>query len=272
MSKHESPPFRMRIEKGRLVPVSAWDQERLATFRNGSELTVQLTQQKNRKLERKYWAILHEVIKNCPVKQRTAEDLHKAIRLKLGVVDAYFTVEGKLRVDVKSTTGMDDPEYQRFFDDAMALVHEITGVDPETLSRETADVGEDEQEPSSELPSSYDEGSGATVPIGAAADPSASPGDEEAGDIEAREEPDASPASEPIRTPADCLNAFLRTATDQDISVGERRDILEQSKEWWKSALPDHLDFVKACLTTADKVAKGELGSSAARKYLEGLL
>lgn len=82
----------------------------------------------------------------------------------------------------------------------------------------------------------------------------------------------AAPSSEPIRTRADCLKAFMTTATDPDLDVAGRRDLLEQMKDWWKADLPNDLDFVKACLTTADKVAKGELGADAARKYLEGLL
>lgn len=82
----------------------------------------------------------------------------------------------------------------------------------------------------------------------------------------------AAPSSDPIRTRADCIKAFMTTATDPDLDVAGRRDLLEQMKDWWKADLPNDLDFVKACLATADKVAKGELGAEAARKYLEGLL
>jgi hypothetical protein len=281
MSKHESPPFRMRVESGRLVPAAAWEQERLATYRNGSFLTVQITQQKNRKLERKYWAILHEVVEHCPVKQRTAEDLHRAIRLKLGVVDAFFTVDGKLRVDVKSTTGMEDPEYQRFFDDAMALLHEVTGVDPLTLNAESADVGEDETEPSAGA-HTVDEGSGGVTshsPGPAAADSSPQgtsievPADEAVADLGAGEaQADPAVPAPAGRTKAECLKAFMRTATDAETTVTERRETLAQMKEWWKSELPDDLDFVKQCLQTTDKVAKGELLADAARKYLGAML
>lgn len=173
MTKHESPPFRMRVEGDRLVPASAWDQERLATYRRGSTLNVVITQEKNRKLERKYWAILSAVIAKCPVKQRTTEDLHRAIRLKLGVVDAFFTFDGRLRVDVKSTTTMQDPEYQRYFDDAMALLHEITGVDPLTLGAEAADVGQDEDEHEPSAPIADEAAAGtAHTPAPAAAPPS----------------------------------------------------------------------------------------------------
>lgn len=162
MTKHEAPALKMLIENGRLVPVARWDQERVMSYRNGSVVSVRLSQEKNRKLERKYWAILHEVVDKCGIRQRTAEDLHKAIRLKLGVVDAYWTLDGKLRVDVKSTVGMEEPEYRQFFEDAMALLHKETGIDPLTLQSESADVGEDDNTQSSDLPT--DEGSDGEVP------------------------------------------------------------------------------------------------------------
>lgn len=145
MTKHEAPPLRMIVEKGRLVPSSQWDQERILSYRNGSTVHVHVTQEKNRKLERKYWAILGAVVRSCGVKQRTAEDLHKAIRFKLGIVDAYWSFGDKLRVEVRSTTSMDDPEYSLFFEDAMELLRRETGVDPETLGKESADTGDEEQ-------------------------------------------------------------------------------------------------------------------------------
>lgn len=129
-----------------------------------------------------------------------------------------------------------------------------------------------EQEPSDEVPPS-DAGSGAADPsTGPAADQTVREDEAGAGDIEAQDRPDASPASEPTYSPQDCLKAFMQTATDPALSVNERRDLLEEMKEWWKSAMPAKQDFVRACLNTADKVAKGELGADAARKYLEGLL
>jgi hypothetical protein len=168
----------MLIENGRLVPVAQWDQERVMSYRNGSVVNVRVTQEKNRKLERKYWAILHEVVDKCGIRQRTAEDLHKAIRLKLGVVDAYWTLDGKLRVDVKSTVGMEEPEYRQFFEDAMALLHKETGIDPLTLQSEAADVGEDDDSQSSDTPSPSDEGSDGAMSPGHTVAADHSPDDE----------------------------------------------------------------------------------------------
>lgn len=148
-----------------------------------------------------------------------------------------------------------------------ALTDQREGFNPDALSGEA----ETEQDTSGEVPPS-DAGSGAADPSCPAADQTVREDEAGAGDIEAQDSPDASPASEPTYSPQDCLKAFLQTATDPALSVTERRDLLEEMKEWWKSAMPAKQDFVRACLNTADKVAKGELGADAARKYLEGLL
>lgn len=215
--KHETPSFRMIVQDGHLVPAAAWDQERLSTYRNRSTVNVHITQQKNRKLERKYWSILGRVVAQCPVHQRTAEDLHKAIRLKLGIVDAYWTIDGRLRVEVKSTSTMEDQEYTAFYEEAMALLEDITGVNPETLSAESADVGEDEDPETPVAPHAAGEGSDgdpqATPPAThvVAAEPSLSPeSGEEAGTPEAREEPDAAPASNSLS--ADDRTWLIQTA------------------------------------------------------------
>ncbi len=93
--------------------------------------------------------------------------------------------------------------------------------------------------------------------------------DEGAGDTGAAGGQSASSA--PAYSRADCVMAFMRTATDPALSVTERRELLAEMKDWWKDALSDDLPFVKDCLTTADKVAKGELLEAAARKYLDAI-
>lgn len=272
MSKAEhSPPFRMTIQNGRLVPAQAWDEERLLTYRNGSSVNVIITQEKNRKLERKYWAILHRVVKTCPVHQKTAEALHKAIRLKLGIVESFTTLGGAIKVELRSTSGMEDQEYSAFFEEAMDLLSAETGVDVQTLTAESSDVGDDE--PASDHPPSPSEtaGSASDNPTSPGlSDDATDPAEPVEAGAEGQEQSEPAPASEDSR--AACIKAFMRTATDKDLSIADRRDILEQTKDWWKEKLPADHDFVRACLTTADKVAKGELQEGPARKYLEGLL
>lgn len=271
MSKHEAPALKMLIEHGRLVPVAQWDQERIMSYRNGSVVSVRVTQEKNRKLERKYWAILHEVVDKCGIRQRTAEDLHKAIRLKLGVVDAYWTLDGKLRVDVKSTVGMEEPEYRQFFEDAMALLHKETGVDPLTLQSESVDVGDEDNTQSSERPPS-DEGS-ADATTSSVGDPAAelSPADEagtEEGDNPGQVTTEqAAPSSTPI--PADWLKSFARmivAATGVDAQF-----VVNTSKGAFVGGLSvDQRERARAIVNYALQICRNEIDRDDALEIIAG--
>lgn len=150
----------------------------------------------------------------------------------------------------------------------------------ETLAsgQDEAEFEETDQESSAPPADAAAASDPAQNPMDAAAPPSAADtgGDEDGeGDAfeTARGETVApSPSAPSERTTRDCLNAFLRTATDEELTVIERRQTLETMKDWWKAELPSNLDFVRQCLQTCDKVAKGEVKADAARKYLEGLL
>jgi hypothetical protein len=173
---------------------------------------------------------------------------------------------------------MDDPEYQRFYEDAMALLHEETGVDPEQLAANSPDVGEDEQETPSAMPHIAEgEGSdGQTAsPETVAADEVPAAADQEAGGPESDHPDTAAPASDLItrNLMQEALDKFMALATDPSVpDAKQRRANVEFAKDAWKEALPQRLDFVKACFETADKVVKGELQPAPAKRYLEGLL
>ena len=85
---------------------------------------------------------------------------------------------------------------------------------------------------------------------------------------------------EGVREPADhrilnlkreAVDKFMEIATRNDTPQG-RHGVLASAKDAWKQELPDHLDFVKACFETADKVIKSELPADKARQYLVGLV
>jgi hypothetical protein len=130
-------------------------------------------------------------------------------------------------------------------------------------------------EPSEASPQAEDEGSGEDSPSPPAADLSAQAAEPEAGGPEAEADPAAAPASGvQYASEADkreCLDKFLAIAAE-DLPLDDRRKSIAFAKDCWKRDMPREADFVKACMTTADKVAKGELAAAAARKYLEGLL
>jgi len=283
MAKAEhSPPFKMKIKNGHLVPAAAWDAERLASYRNGSEVNCIITQEVASWRRRKYWSILGKVVKTCPVRQKRAEDLHKAIRLKLGIVESFTTMSGATKVELRSTSLMDELEFEAYYHEAMDLLRDVTGVDVETLHKESADVGRDETEqPEDQAPLPLS-GSGSsdvgTEPSLAAADQSAGAADQEEGsDTGATgDEPSSDPRDPKVilNLKAEAVAKFLQLATDTKLvpDPNERRGALVMAAKAWKVEMPHHHDFLKTCFLKAEAVIKGELPATDAREYLEGLV
>jgi len=164
MSKGDSPALRMRLDHGRLVPESAYDQERLSTYRNGSVIHVTIWQKRNEKLLRKYWALLHRAVADCPTPWENAEEASDALKMALGITDFGHSVNGQrfLRPGSISFSTMDEAAFSDFYEKAMGVLARVTGVDPETLHAESADVGHDEHQSTDDAPppsSSSGEGS-----------------------------------------------------------------------------------------------------------------
>lgn len=174
MSKHEQPPFRMVLDKGRLVPASAYDQERLLTWRNGAEVNVRFVEDRSRWGVRKWFAVLNRAVKECPTPWKTTAEASEAIKLALGIVNLTKTVGGAWMQYPKSLTELTDPELEEAVEQMLAVMYRVTGIDPDDWRKQIADIGKDKQDP----------GSAPLEP------------EPEAGAIEAREEPVAAPASE----------------------------------------------------------------------------
>jgi hypothetical protein len=147
MSKHEFPPFNMIIENGRLVPATPYDQERLDSFRRGTKVRVRFTEEKDRVLVRKWFAIIGLVVKQCPVPWKTKEEASEAVKLALGIVNLTKTVKGDFLAYPKSLTDLEDPELQEAVDNMTELLSRMTGVDVETLKKETAHIQPEPDEP-----------------------------------------------------------------------------------------------------------------------------
>ena len=113
-------------------------------FAAASTVSVRLTADRMRPLERKYRAILGRVVKACETPWSNAEAAHQALKLACGYVNYGRTAGGNYMSWPRSITTFDDAELQDYFEQVMALLFGMTGVDPETLDAESADVGEDE--------------------------------------------------------------------------------------------------------------------------------
>lgn len=141
MSSNDFPALRMTVDGGRLVPATPFDQERINSYRRGAAVLVKITDQKDRVLVRKWFAILGLVLKQCKTPWKTKEEAHEAIKLALGIVNLSKTVSGAFMQYPKSLADLDDPELQEALDQMIALLSHLTGVDVETLNKEAAHVG-----------------------------------------------------------------------------------------------------------------------------------
>lgn len=230
MGKHDAPLFKMLIEGGRLVPATAFDAERLDSYRRGTRVNVRFTEEKDRVLVRKWWAVLGLVVKQCDVPWANKEQASEAIKLALGIVNLTKTVGGKFMQYPKSLTELDDPELQEAVDQMMALIERMTGIDPDTLRKEAADVGADDHEASPEIPQPESNGSGDPAPQDAAA---GEPSEQESGQSDEAGGNNAL-ASEPDPT---WLPVFAKVMV---ASIGpDEGDIVQVSKGLFKDGLTE---------------------------------
>ncbi|NTS31390.1 hypothetical protein HQ945_09005 [Phyllobacterium sp. BT25] len=163
MTKHEAPPFNMVIEAGRLIPATPYDAERLDSYRRGTRVKVRFTEEKDRVLVRKWWTIVGKAVKECNTPWKTRDEASEAIKLALGIVNLAKTVSGAFMQYPKSLTELTDPELQEAVEQMMALIHRITGVDPDEWRKQIGDLGRDDEpniEPS-ETPHASDAGNDA---------------------------------------------------------------------------------------------------------------
>jgi len=147
MTKGDFPALRMTIEGGRLIPAGPFDQERLNSYRRGTVVFVRFTEEKDRVLIRKWFAVLGLVLKQCKTPWKTRDEAHEAIKLALGIVNLSKTVGGQFMQYPKSLTELDDPELTEALENMIELLSHMTGVDVATLRKETAHVDEEPSDP-----------------------------------------------------------------------------------------------------------------------------
>lgn len=70
-----------------------------------------------------------------------------------------------------------------------------------------------------------------------------------------------------------CRDKFLALAQDKKLTVEQRRTSIETAKDAWKAELPaDRHDFLKRCVSFADKVTKGGADAADAKRAMEGMI
>lgn len=247
--KDDTPPLRMLIESGRLVPATPYDAERLDTFGNSKEVLCYITQERYNKLIAKFHAVLSKVIKSCPSPWADIDQAKEAIKLSLGKVKPHKTASGEWRHEPRSMTEMDDEELSHFFDDAMTLIERITGVDPLTLQAESASTEAPYHETQSEpepMPVS-DAGAASPVPEG---DASAGGGD-----------PTLPPGLPPLVLYAGHITRVLKTFIDEGLVASDPSGCKDEFARAFKaetaegSALFDTDDAIRKTANTVTSLA-----------------
>ncbi len=147
MTKSDFPALRMTIDGGRLIPAGPFDAERVNSYRRGTVVYVRFTEEKDRILVKKWFAIIGLVLKQCQTPWKNRDEAHEAIKLALGIVNLSKTVGGDFMSYPKSLTELDDPELQEALDQMIDLLSAMTGVDVATLRKETAHIKEEPHDP-----------------------------------------------------------------------------------------------------------------------------
>jgi hypothetical protein len=252
--KSEFPPLRMVVGPGKLTPADPFTQERLDSFRNGTIMTLKPAADQTWK-RRKYFAILARVVKDCPTKFRNVDEANNELKRLLGITEEGRTVGGVQVIYSRSLSDLEEPEFEEFYEGAMLILHRITGVDPETLSKESADPGKD-QEPSAPTSSGTDEGSGAG----------------NRPQLPSREPAPLPRSTEPPSLKPEAVKKFLRYATDESLTIEARHDGLGWLEQGWlKTAPVDDAPFIRNCREIASKVVDGTMKEAEARRYLDAL-
>lgn len=296
MSKNLPPPMKMKVERGRLVPASTYDAERLDSYRVGSTVNVRFTADRMRPLERKYRAILGKVIKECATPWTNAEAAHQALKLACGYVNVGKTASGQFMQWPRSIAEFDDQEMTDYYESVLAILSRITRVDVETLRNETANVGDDE-EPHDPVTGEIIEHEPGDAPVPPVADEgslmpsSAEPADsvpQSAGssipdatgtpvaDLASGDDP-AGGETTPSLPPAgsnliDCAREMLSLTTMSYSDDEERTAAIGQCADEWKVKLPGDQKKIDSILIAANAVATKNRTLIQARSFLAGVL
>lgn len=140
----DGPAISMKVEQGRLVPVSQYDLELLNSWREGAILNVHPVLAQVRPLEKRYWAMLGHLLKAAETPWPTPTEAHDAIKQATGFIESYPKEGGEWGFRKRHISTFSDTELSEYFELFCALVQRKFGIDPETLRREAPDIGSSE--------------------------------------------------------------------------------------------------------------------------------
>lgn len=136
--KEQSFTMLRRVPAG-LAPLSEYDHERLSKVPLWADVRAELTMPRSLPRHRFYWVCLGLVVENTE-RWRTAEDLHTAIKVKLGYVEDFLLIDGSVLIRPRSTDfeAMDELAFREYMEAAFMIIATdiLPGVDIDALKRE----------------------------------------------------------------------------------------------------------------------------------------
>lgn len=300
-SQSELPPIRM-VRKGMsLVPADAFSEEMLDGIRFNAPMDVTWTYEVVSPKRVKFWAVLNNVIKNCRTPWTNSKAAANALKTHLGVVDEGLSVAGGMIRYPMSLNDLTDPEFEDFYAGAMAILHKITGIDPESLRKASPRVQNEESVVSapsvdklapavrSEVERLAEERPFA--PIEGERDPGWDTQEEpapESNDLTPEPEAEPAPIAEskdltpepderemiPARSPVNAYTAeivvdqLMGEATRTPATKEQREAGVQEKGDFWLREWPEASGFLGTCVHTCRRVAKGDLRPASARSYL----
>jgi hypothetical protein len=133
--KHDGPTIAVRIERGTLVPASAYDLELLDQWREGAVLNIEAVRAEVPPLERKYFAELSHLLKAAETGWSNTDTAHEALKKATGFVTPIKRKGGwdSLSRHIASFT---DRELSEFYELFLGIAQRRFGIDPSELQRE----------------------------------------------------------------------------------------------------------------------------------------
>jgi len=129
--KDRAPRPIVRLSRGQLSPVSAWDSEELAVFPDGMTFDMHPRNKRTLPLHRTYWQALTKAVE-ATGRWQSREALHTALKVRMGLVEPIYDLKGNVTGMQPHSTAfaaMDQGQFKAYFDGAMAALSEAVGYD-----------------------------------------------------------------------------------------------------------------------------------------------
>jgi hypothetical protein len=125
------PTAIVRLDRGRLSPVSAFDAELIDAMPNGQEFDIVPRSKRSGAHNSLYWVQLGRIVKATEAFP-TPEHMHRWLKVRLGYTEAICDPSGKPIAFIPESTGFDkmtQAEFNVYHEKALQLIAQEMGID-----------------------------------------------------------------------------------------------------------------------------------------------